>query len=155
MLSSTLSIEQKINSYWALIEKELNADLSLAKTYLTEVNPLVKQLNRDITWGRYYQLMGIIADRSLNIEYALKSLITAAEYFQKSRKYTHQSKVYLDLGNIFQRQWNHQKALDYYHLGITTLQKQTAPNTPLLVKFYAHIGRCNLEMKSIFWPQKR
>lgn len=150
MLSSTLSIEQKINSYWALIEKELDADLSLAKTYLTEVNPLVKQLNRDITWGRYYQLMGIIADRSLNIEYALKSLITAAEYFQKSRKYTHQSKVYLDLGNIFQRQWNHQKALDYYHLGIATLQKQTAPNTPLLVKFYAHIGRCNLEMKQYF-----
>lgn len=149
-LSSTLSIEQKINSYWALIEKELDADLSLAKTYLTEVNPLVKQLNRDITWGRYYQLKGIIADRSLNIEYALKSLITAAEYFQKSRKYTHQSKVYLDLGNIFQRQWNHQKALDYYHLGITTLQKQTAPNTPLLVKFYAHIGRCNLEMKQYF-----
>jgi tetratricopeptide (TPR) repeat protein len=88
---------------------------------LHAVLPLLQKTNYGLYWGKYHELKGKIAFLTQDPEKAIKSYFEAAQEFKKSRDYPAQSKIYLALGDIFHQQWNHQKAIDYYLVGLNIL----------------------------------
>lgn len=144
-LFSASSRGELIKTQLISIEAKIDTAPNQANQELAAVLPLLQKTNYGFYWGKYHELKGKIAFLTQDHENAIKSYFDAAEAFKKSRNYPAQSKVYLALGGIFHQQWNHQKALEYYLVGLQTL-KGYPQSLPIQIQLYEQLGRCNLEL---------
>lgn len=147
--SSSATVEEKTNAYFDLVEFYLEdkRDYPQTKIHLAKVRPLVQKLNTDKAWGEYFKFEGTLAKREHANKHAVKSFLSALEFFQKAKDHESQCRIYYKIGRIFQYQSNYRKALDYYMLALDVFQRNHMKNLALEVRLYQQQGRSFLEMK--------
>lgn len=150
LLFSSSSRGEMIKTQLASIEVKLDSTPHEANQELAAVLPLLQKANYGLYWGKYHELKGKIAFLTQDPENAIKNYFKAAQEYKKSRNYQAQSKIYLALGDIFHHQWNHQKAIDYYLVGLNILHKYPQEDWSIQLQILEQLGLCNLELNSYY-----
>lgn len=136
-----LPIRKQVEQYFSGIEKALPHDVAQAQQYLLKAEPLLESVDSKKYWARYYQLAARLAVCKKAQARAIQYCFWAIDYFQKTRNINGQVEVYLELGDIYLRFFNTQKASAYYQLGLNMLKGKEQKFKQPAIQLYLQIAR--------------